>query len=1265
MPPKKITAKKKSDTADPSIRFASGQDLRRQAEAKLRERRKKAAPSPTTKIDTQRLVHELQVHQIELEMQNEELAQSRAELDAALRQYTDLYDFAPVGYFTLSRNGAIRKANLTGARLFGVERGALIKRRFGLFVSAESRPNFNAVFEKVFAGRGKETGQVALVNARNEPVWVHIEATGSEDGQECHVAVVDITERKRAEESLRASEDRYRGLFGHMVEGYAYCQMIFENGRARDWLYLAVNDAFETLTGLKDVTGKRVTQVIPGIREADPELFDTYTRVALTGKPEKFEMFVKALQIWFSVSVYSPEKEFFVAVFDVITERKRAEERLAYHSLVLDNVSDAVISGDLQFRILSFNRSAEELYGWKAEEALGREFRELLSPDYGERSREQVMEEFFARGKWAGEATHQCKDGSRIQVEVRISLVYDEAGNPTRVVSMIRDITERKRAEDALRESEERFRSAFDNAPNGMALVATNGKFLKVNQFLLDLLGYSEEELLPKTFLDISHPDDIEISKRVLKQLLDGEKQSTHFEKRYIHKDGHTVWILLHTSLYCDPAGTRQYFISHMQDITARKRAEIQLRESESRLEEAQRIAHVGSWEWIAETDTPTWSRELCAILEVDSTKPVPKLAEQHRLYTPDSMDRMNAAVERAMQTGAPYEIELERVRDDGTRRWLLARGERWFEEERHLLVGLRGTALDITARKRAEEEIRRRADQFAALYATSLDITAPHDLPTLLNAIVERTCKLLNAPAGGLYLCDPVKQEARCVVSYNTPRNYIGTVLKYGEGAAGTVAQTGQPLILDDYGAWSGKAKVFADEPLTAIISVPMVWRNQVMGVIHALDDTGMHRFTQTDLELLTLFANQAAIAVENARLLESERAARTRAEILATANAALTQTLDLDRVLDTLLQYLQLLVPYDSTNVMLLENEHILRGRASRGYERWTDAARGREIAFDIQSNAILNEIVSHRHSVLIANTRMHPGWERVPGGEHVLSWIGVPLIVGGRVIGLYSIDKAAPNFFTEEHARLAESLAAQAAVAIQNARLWEAERANRAQLQTLSRKLVETEEMERRRIAQELHDSVGQNLTGLSLNLNIVQSQLSPEIAQKIGTRLDDSLRLIDSTVAKIRDVMANLRPAVLDDYGLVAALRWYADQFASRAGMRVEMRGAELSPRPPIEIETALFRIAQEALTNVVKHARASRVTLGIETINGRVRLTIADDGKGFDPNAPRQPGERAEMGLIGMRERAEGVGGSLRVESEVGKGTRVVVEVGRG
>lgn len=159
-------------------------------------------PTRGTELDTQRLLHELQVHQIELEMQNEELTQARVAVEAALERYTDLYDFAPVGYFALGRDGVIRQANLTGAGLLAVERSKLVKRRFELLVAEEDRPDFDAFLKKVFQGSARESCVVRLARKGNDPPVVHIEGAASEDGQECRIAVVDISSRKHLEDTL-------------------------------------------------------------------------------------------------------------------------------------------------------------------------------------------------------------------------------------------------------------------------------------------------------------------------------------------------------------------------------------------------------------------------------------------------------------------------------------------------------------------------------------------------------------------------------------------------------------------------------------------------------------------------------------------------------------------------------------------------------------------------------------------------------------------------------------------------------------------------------------------------------------------------------------------------------------------------------------------------------------------------------------------------------------------------------------------------------
>jgi two-component system sensor histidine kinase UhpB len=209
-----------------------------------------------------------------------------------------------------------------------------------------------------------------------------------------------------------------------------------------------------------------------------------------------------------------------------------------------------------------------------------------------------------------------------------------------------------------------------------------------------------------------------------------------------------------------------------------------------------------------------------------------------------------------------------------------------------------------------------------------------------------------------------------------------------------------------------------------------------------------------------------------------------------------------------------------------------------------------------------------------------------------------------------------------------------------------------------------VAEIEEAERQRLAQNLHDLVGQNLTALGLNLNLVQTYIPEETEELVHSRLDDSLALVEETMGRIRSVMADLRPPVLDDYGLMAALDWYGRQFASRTQVTVTVEGKEPEPRMDDSTENALFRIAQEALTNVAKHAQAAQVTMTMTADDGIVRLVIADDGIGFEPAQLRRRGGQQGWGLMTMTERAEAVGGHCHIASQPQQGTLVIVEVAR-
>ena len=459
-------------------------DLRRKAEDRLRA--SEAQPVEVTSVtDARALLHELQVHQVELEMQNEELQRARTAAEEASERYYDLFDFAPVGYYLWDREAVILEVNLAGAALLGLERQAVVQKRFGQFVAQDDRATFAEFCKRVLASDTKQTCELCLLRGA-ERISVLVEAVFAPQrrhhaGQLCRAAVIDISqqkradelttanrelqaaqrraetyrdryvdlydqaplgyvtldeegfiqeinlagaamlgrdraeltgyefaehvvaadrtafqehvrqccgerreatselglivsqgrlitvqvhsipvesdrregtftktaitdisERKRAEEALRESENRYRSLFENMLDGFVYCQMLFdEHGRPDDMLLLEVNRAFGKLTGLGNVIGKRATEIIPQIKGSNPELFEIFSRVVSTGKAETIDVDFTPLGKWFSLSVYSQPERHFVVVFDDITQRIRLMESLEQHARAAEAANES------------------------------------------------------------------------------------------------------------------------------------------------------------------------------------------------------------------------------------------------------------------------------------------------------------------------------------------------------------------------------------------------------------------------------------------------------------------------------------------------------------------------------------------------------------------------------------------------------------------------------------------------------------------------------------------------------------------------------------------------------------------------------------------------------------------------------------------------------------------------------------------------------------------------------------------------------------
>ena len=277
-------------------------------------------------------------------------------------------------------------------------------------------------------------------------------------------------------------------------------------------------------------------------------------------------------------------------------------------------------------------------------------------------------------------------------------------------------------------------------------------------------------------------------------------------------------------------------------------------------------------------------------------------------------------------------------------------------------------------------------------------------------------------------------------------------------------------------------------------------------------------------------------------------------------------------------------------------------------------------------------------------------------------------LPLKVRGDVLGVMNLRLPITHMVSSHDVGLLTAVAGQIGVAIENARLFEAVSRQHNRLRTLSSRLAEAEETERRRLAQELHDQVGQKLTALSINLNIIRGEmpaggLPADGLQNLDDCLAESQVLVEQTTRLIRGVMSDLRPPMLDDLGLVETLHWYADQTALRTELSITVKSNGIKINLPTHLEIALFRIAQEALANVVKHAQASEVRITVEFIGETVRLIVADDGVGYNPDRHKDPEKDLGWGLLIMAERAEAIGGRCWIEPQPGvRGTRVIAEI---
>ena len=389
--------------------------------------------------------------------------------------------------------------------------------------------------------------------------------------------------------------------------------------------------------------------------------------------------------------------------------------------------------------IILANNHCESLFGYELGELTHQPIEILLSDKFTHNQLEQRGEHTaFPNGQMSSgcrELTGSHKSGTKIPVEVTFHTIHFQ--NQEWVLASITDMTDRKRALQNLQESEERFRTVFNDAPTGMALTSTAGRFIFVNKALCDFLGYSRNELSTKDLLAITYSEDKEETLKQLQQLETDETPNTRIEKRYVHKNGQVLWGDLRRSLIRDSqTGKPRYIVSQIVDITERKRIEQELGRRELELKEAQRLAQLGSWTWERAGDVMRWSDEMYHIHGLDPGLPPPSYSELSRLFAAESWEQLKIAINEAWQTGNLPNTDLEFVHPDGSKRWVSVRGEAECDASGDK-IRFRGTAQDITDRKRMEQSLRETEERFRAIADSApvlIWMAGPNRLRTYFN---------------------------------------------------------------------------------------------------------------------------------------------------------------------------------------------------------------------------------------------------------------------------------------------------------------------------------------------------------------------------------------------------------------------------------------------------------------------------------------------------------------------------------------------------
>jgi PAS domain S-box-containing protein len=807
----------------------------------------------------------------------------------------------------------------------------------------------------------------------------------------------------------------------------------------------------------------------------------------------------------------------------------------------------------------------------------------------------------------------------RVPTEAWASPLFNTAGDVTGAIVAFRDISARLVKDTLLRESEERFRVTFEQAAVGIAHVSPEGRFLRFNRKFCDIAGYSWDEFMALTFQELTHPDDLEADLQYTRQLLDGEIESFSMEKRYLRKDGEPIWVNLTVSLLREETGKPKYFISVIQEITDRKQAEQALRQSQELQQLAVAGAQLGIWSNDLVSGEIYWDARTREIFGVPTDERA-TLDLAFNLIHPDDREMARAAFERAIETGSDgsYGEEKRIVRPDGQMRWISTKGNAVFADQNSVrrAVRLVGVVQDITERKEAErnlEESRTRYRRLVEIMNEGLGEVDEKDVIAYVNPRMAEMLGYTQEEMVGCSILEFFSSDMRELISEQLARR------RKGESDSYTIT-------------WQRK-----DGSLLHTLNAPAP----------VFDERG--RFSRS-IVVVTDISEQ----VQASQLLEQRVAERTHElSTLLEVSHVVVGDMELKSLLALILEKLKLVVQFSGAAIFSIPD----RSMISPDFQFQVDAKVAAEIAKPYQQPEYMRPELMHGEAIILNNVMEDSEVGRnfrsltaamfgvVP--PDMCSWMGVPLRIKDKLLGILSVHYSQPGYYTPEMARLAQAFANQTAVIIENSLLYrQAQAAAAAE--------------ERRRLARELHDSVTQALYGLTLYAKAAQTALAAGKVEVAGRHLDEVNATAQEGMADLRLLIFELRPSILDSDGLVAALQERLQAVEKRTGCNTICH-VEGVPALSAEVETDLYWIVNEALNNVLKHARATNVILDLKFIDGGTTITVRDDGVGGAD--PALINRSTGMGIRNIAERVERLGGRFRVDSQEGQGTVVEVRLG--